>query len=41
MPERLRRRFLAVDDGVAVFGDMDIVLGERGDASTVAKFRYT
>ena len=37
MPERLRRRFLAVDDGVAVFGDMYIVLGEGGDASKCCK----
>lgn len=39
MPERVRRRFPAVEDSVAILRHVDAVLRKGGYASAVAKFR--
>ena len=38
MPERVRRRFPAVEDRVAILRHVDVVLRKGGYASAVAKF---
>ena len=38
MPERVRRRFPAFEDGVAILRDVDVVLCKGSYASAVAKF---